>query len=440
MYYGRAIEYSPRQSGHCKGHHEVRLRILAKADTIGGNKRTPALILFGTVLGAHCGLQGLNPLAYRVSQSYNAVSQPVGTQDPRGNFVTQLYNNRGMFSGIMNELSYQTTQVYDGVGNMLALTRFSGDLVTNTFDALNRVVTTTFSLDNKNVSYVYDPVGNRTAVSDQSGMSTYAYDSVDRLVGRTDAGSLVQVYRYDLASQRVGLTDPDGGIRTITFDLDGRLTVFQDPQALLTTFQFDNAGRKISVRFGDGLRIGYGYDAADQILSIISDNGGTTQYSRFTFAYDGIGNRTVVGDLNGAWTTYSYDGKNRLTEDKTSGTNVHDYTYSYDGNDNRLTSSETGVVTQWLFDAANRIVTAVASSLTTTYSYSRNGNLTNVLEGGGNAYTMVYDNMNRLNYQLAGSSRYTYVYDADSLKRYEILPTGTTTIIWDGTEYLQGRS
>ena len=52
----------------------------------------------------------------------------------------------------------------------------------------------------------------------------------------------------------------------------------------------------------------------------------------------------------------------------------------------------------------------------------------------------MYDNMNRLNYQVAGSARYTYTYDADGLKRYEDAASGRTTVIWDGTNYLQGRS
>ncbi len=355
---------------------------------------------------------------------------------PLGRCITQLYDIRAMSLGTMNEISYQTTQVYDGVGNLVGLTRFSGDLVTNQYDPLGRVTTTLFSVDSKNVSYVYVLVSNRIAVYDQSGLSTYSYDSIDRLIGRTDQGGLVQVYKFDLAGQRIALTDPDGGIRTFTYDLDSRLSLFQDPQANRTTYTWDNAGRMTQMRYGDGLRVGYGYDAASQILTIQSDNGASTVVTKFTFVYDPNGNRTVVQDLNTAWTTYSYDLRNRLTQDNTSGANAHNYTYSYDGNDNRLTSSETGALTFWTYDAANRMVTAVSGGLTTTYTYSRNGGLTNVLEGAGAAYTMAYDSMLRLYYQVASSSRYTYTYDSDNLKRYEDAPTGRTTLIWDGTNYL----
>jgi YD repeat-containing protein len=140
--------------------------------------------------------------------------------------------------------------------------------------------------------------------------------------------------------------------------------------------------------------------------------------------------------LNSAWTTYSYDAKNRLIQDDTSGANAHNYTYSYDPNDNRLTSSETGAMTFWTYNPANRLVTAVSGGLTTSYSYDRNGNLTLVQEGGGAVYTMGYDNMLRLNYQIATSTYNTYTYDAGGLKRYEDASTGRTTVIWDGSSYL----
>ena len=340
----------------------------------------------------------------------------------------------------MNEISYQTTLVYDGVGNNIGLTRFSGDLVSYQYDLLNRVTTVLFSIDSKNVSYVYDPASNRIAVYDQSGLSTYAYDPSNRLVGRTDQGNLVQAYSFDLADQRLTLTDPDGGIRTSTWDLNGRLSVFEDSQSLKTTYVWDNDDRQIQLTSADGIRTQYGYDAANQILTIQTDNGASTLFAKFTLAYDGNGNRTVVQDLNSAWTTYSYDGRNRLIQDNTSGVNAHNYTYSYDGNDNRLTSSETGALAFSTFDAANRLVTTVSGGLTTTYAYSRNGGNTSVLEGGGAIYTMGYDNMLRLNHQIATATYTTYTYDADDFKRYEDTSSGRTTIVWDGSDYLQGRS
>lgn len=50
----------------------------------------------------------------------------------------------------------------------------------------------------------------------------------------------------------------------------------------------------------------------------------------------------------------SCDAKNRLTQDLYGGTNAHTYDYTYDSTDNRLTSTETGVVTTFNYDLAGR--------------------------------------------------------------------------------------
>jgi len=63
----------------------------------------------------------------------------------------------------------------------------------------------------------------------------------------------------------------------------------------------------------------------------------------------------TIRDKRGAITTYGYDAKYRLIQDATIGFSTHTYDYSYDGNDNRLTSTETGNLAQFTYDAANRL-------------------------------------------------------------------------------------
>jgi hypothetical protein len=91
-----------------------------------------------------------------------------GTQDDFFEAVAEIagirrkvgFDGRAMSLGTMNEISYQATLVYDGVGNNIGLTRFSGDLVSYQYDLLNRVTTVLFSIDSKNVSYVFGPASN----------------------------------------------------------------------------------------------------------------------------------------------------------------------------------------------------------------------------------------------------------------------------------------
>jgi len=81
-----------------------------------------------------------------ISQSYKAIRQQVGTQDPRSGIVALFYDHRSM-----NPRSRERIVVPDhysrSAGNLTGLVRFSGGLVTNRYDPLNRLTTVLLSLD-----------------------------------------------------------------------------------------------------------------------------------------------------------------------------------------------------------------------------------------------------------------------------------------------------
>ena len=278
-------------------------------------------------------------------------------------------------------------------------------------------------------------------MNDWNGSTTYAFDPLNRMVGKTDPGALNQAYAYDKASQRVNLTDPDGGIRTYAYDNDGRLTVFQDASGGLTTNQYDSDGRLATALCASGIQQRTAYDAVGQTVSMahVSGSGSILQFQ--TFSCDGNGNRTAIVDLIGAWTTYLYDPKDRLEGDNSSGTNSHAYSYVYDGVDNRSACNETGNLASSTFNAAQRIVTTVENSVgTTTYVYDPNGNVIEVVNPDGSVITMSYDKENRESVHQDAASVATYTYAGDGLKKTEYVDGALTTLVWDDDDYLQGRS
>ena len=272
---------------------------------------------------------------------------------------------------------------------------------------------------------------------DATGTTTYAYDALARMTGKTDPGGLTQAYAYDVASQRIKLVDPDGGVRTYAYDADGHTVVFQDPTGSLTTLQYDADGQKTTVIFGEGPRRLFVYDAAGQTTRIVEQKSAGTELASSTYTYDANGNRTGILWGTGMRTTYQYDGRDRLTEDATSGLNTHTYDYSYDGVDNRLTCTETGNLATSTIDAAQRPVTSVEAGVgTTTFTYDPNGNLTNVVSPDGSLITMSYDKENRLKVHQSGASVATYGYDGGGLKRLELVDGVATTLLWDSIDYL----
>ena len=100
--------------------------------------------------------------------------------------------------------------------------------------------------------------------------------------------------------------------------------------------------------------------------------------------YGNSGRVDVTIDALGNRTSYTCDAKGRLTQDSTTGTGAQTYDYTYDGNDNRLTSSEIGLVSTFTYNAFGQVTTRT------------DGNLTVVAEDGFDRVTMSYDDDNRM--------------------------------------------
>jgi YD repeat-containing protein len=167
---------------------------------------------------------------------------------------------------------------------------------------------------------------------------------------------------------------PDGGIRTYSYDLDGRLTVLQDQASRATSFVYDAGNRPTADIDMSGSQQSITYDAIGRKTLVKGRNGSGTLDRITTFGYDAIDNRVTIQDLIGNLSTYSYDAVSRLTQDSTTGPNAHLYDYSYDGLDKRVTANESGTLTTFTYNAAQRLVTSMAGVLLTTYSYDAIGN------------------------------------------------------------------
>ncbi len=96
---------------------------------------------------------------------------------------------------------------YDLAGNQIYHTNFNGAVITNRYDAMNRL-TNQASVNGYNVSYTYTPTGQRAGMTDASGATAYSYDNRDRLALKTvnwNGGPSVSLnYGYD-ANGNVGI-------------------------------------------------------------------------------------------------------------------------------------------------------------------------------------------------------------------------------------------
>jgi YD repeat-containing protein len=200
-------------------------------------------------------------------------------------------------------------------------------------------------------------------------MTTYNYDSMDRLLSKVPDPSLNQPtisFTHTLTGQRLSMTDASGTTNYPTYDNRDRLKTKATPEGTL----------------------GYTYDAHGNVLTIASSN------------------------ANGASMTYTYDALNRLasaTDNRLAqGGPSTPATYSYDpaGNLSAYVYPNT-VQTGNIVDPLNRLAqtcvatsspACTASQKLSSYAYTLGaaGNRTNMLELGGRNVAYGYDNDYRL--------------------------------------------
>ena len=98
--------------------------------------------------------------------------------------------------------SLTESRSYDNNGNLATVTHFNGIVTTYTYDTLNRLLSRT-TPGEAAVSFTYTATGKRHTMNDASGTTTYSYDAMDRLTQKaTPEGALN--YTYDAAGNRIG--------------------------------------------------------------------------------------------------------------------------------------------------------------------------------------------------------------------------------------------
>jgi RHS repeat-associated protein len=204
-----------------------------------------------------------------------------------GGTVTFTYDSAGRLQKTKDWSGRETTYSYDDASRLTHIAQ-PGNLSTDyTYDNINRPTAMDYKLGGDpllSLGYGYDPVGNVTSYSDDSGAATFSYDELDRLVAAHYPGSVNYGYAYDAVGNTTSISSPAG-----TTNLS--------------------------------------YNAADQIVSgstapTYDDNGAMTSdgsYGNRTFAYDALGRLTAVSGI-GLSASYTYDGNGNRVGQTVNGT------------------------------------------------------------------------------------------------------------------------
>ncbi len=238
-----------------------------------------------------------------------------------------------------------------------------------------------------------------TAFRDNTGVDTeFKYDAEGRVIYKIYSDSTFESYCYGQNMDVVRYRDREGNVTKSTFDAGGnRLTQqvgFRDnasnsgstidpntglpvydrcatndvqlPEYAQLSWQYDSLGRVTASFDANGNRTDYAYDGTGKLTSITQPpdvaNGTRAQTS---FTYDNAGRKLTETDPTGNVTQFFYDQVGRPTKVQFSDGSTQETVYGTTGNAIGLPIKKIdrgGVVTEFQYDAAERLVTRINAS------------------------------------------------------------------------------
>jgi len=369
--------------------------------------------------------------------AYDTENNLTSITDANSNQTAFSYDAFGRVTRTNFPSSLSENYQYDADNNLTSKTDRKGQTITYLYDALNRLTKKQYT-DSTEVDYVYDLVGKIQQVNDPTGTYAFAYDNMGRLIGTTTSYSFLtsrsftNAYTYDAASNRTGFTDPESGSTSYSYDTLNRLTTLAPPSAFTTGsfgFSYDALSRRTQMTRPNSVATNYTYDNLSRLLTVLHQTGaGTIDGASYTV--DSAGNRTAKTDQRSAVTSnYAYDQIYQLTQVTQAATTTE--SYSYDPVGNRTASLG---VSSYTTNASNEL-TAIPG---VSYTYDGNGNMLTKSDSTGTT-TYAWDFENRLaSVTLPGSGgAVSFKYDPFGRRIYKQSPTFTNIFAYDGATLVE---
>ncbi|MFG1824478.1 DNRLRE domain-containing protein [Microbispora bryophytorum] len=370
-----------------------------------------------------------------IRYGYNTAGEQTDVLDPEGRAGSAEYDRAGQRTS-QKSPSYTppggsaitpvTAYGYDAAGRLTTITDPRGNVTTNTYDALDRLVRVTQppaagGATPGHTDYTYTLNGELLSITDPTGARKEAtYDDLGRQITSTvierqpTTATLTSYSTYDDAGNLLTEKRPGGDTTTATVNPAGELTELTDPLGDTTTFDFDLAGRQTKVTDPLGDTDSITYDLAGHPTAVKElDADGATVRTR-SIGYDLDGNPTSRTDAEGHTLTYAFDALGRITRmvEPVSAEDSITTSFGYDAagariryTDGRGNATVTTYNSLGLVESVIEPATAQHPDLadrTWTTIYDAAGNPVKQVQPGGVTMTNTFDNLNRLTQQ-AGS-------------------------------------
>jgi len=261
----------------------------------------------------------------------------------------------------------------------------------------------------------YDAFGDRVQVSNNE--VSYSYTPRHELKGKTDSrlGKTLS-WTYDNVGNVKSKTDYQGEVTSYQYDSSNRLVALKNPAYVQVSYHYDGAGRLVDRILSNGAKTTYRYDNDNRLTGLKNLAADGTAAADLGYQRDAVGNTTRITDaVSGKTTTYTYNARYQLLNvDSTD--NTEDRAYTYDAVGNRQTLLDNGTLYYYSHSAGNRLTeirTGTATGpLYRQFWYDDAGRVLQKQDGAGTPiYTVTYNGKGRASQIADTVMSYTFAYD-----------------------------
>lgn len=321
------------------------------------------------------------------------------------------YYRNGLLKTRTDRRDVTTTYTYDGLGRLTGKSYAGGSVPTPA------------------VTFGYDGASNLNLATDGGTILTWTHNLTGEPESATNQQEQVTLrYGYDDAGNRVSLNAR--ALLSLTYDYDdvGRpWHIFRGTETF--TFGYDNASRRRSLTYPNGAVATLTPDALSR-LDLLEVQGAAGTIARFDYEYDAVGNRLRKATPS-VDETYTYDDVYQLDTVSRNSNLVEDLGFDLVGNRNSTLALPDPA--NWLYSNRNELLTAG----TTNFTYDLNGNLA-TKNDGTDPWTYEWDAENRLTRVTRnGAEVARHRYDALGRRVGKTASGVTTTYTYDGEDIVR---
>ena len=241
------------------------------------------------------------------SMAYDKAHRLTQVQDDNFNATIYVYDNLGRSTKTTYADTKFVSRTFDKNGNVTGWTDQNGSVITNSYDAMNRLWQRTITkatgvVGTAQENYGHDGLGRMLTATDDDAKVVMTYDSVDNLLadkqGYNVTGS--ELWKtvsatYTDAGSLSALNYPNGLQVQHTRDAIYRLTSLVDgaTTTAITSFTWQGRRRKATATHQNGTSTEYAYDGFRRLSSIEHLLPTAAAFHQFDYAYDQVHNRRM---------------------------------------------------------------------------------------------------------------------------------------------------